>query len=82
MLDEPAEGIQPGIITQIGRVIAARRDRGDMAIVLVEQLFGFAWHLGDEFPVLERGHAVLQGQKSDLRREDPHASLAGHAEAV
>ncbi|MDP5306870.1 urea ABC transporter ATP-binding subunit UrtE [Paracoccus spongiarum] len=82
LLDEPTEGIQPNIIAQIGRVIAALRDRGDMAIVLVEQYFDFAWDLGDEFLVLERGRAVAQGTKAQLRREDLHARLAGHAEAA
>ncbi|MBK4214575.1 urea ABC transporter ATP-binding subunit UrtE [Paracoccus caeni] len=81
LLDEPTEGIQPNIIAQIGRVIAALRDRGDMAIVLVEQYFDFAWDLGDDFLVLERGRAVMQGPKQALRREDLHARLAGHAAA-
>ncbi|WP_405404070.1 urea ABC transporter ATP-binding subunit UrtE [Paracoccus sp. Ld10] len=81
LLDEPTEGIQPNIIAQIGRVIAALRDRGDMAIVLVEQFFDFAWDLGDRFLVMERGRAVLQGPKSELAREDLHARLAGHAAA-
>ncbi|TNH39568.1 urea ABC transporter ATP-binding subunit UrtE [Paracoccus haeundaensis] len=81
LLDEPTEGIQPNIIAQIGRVIAGLRDRGDMAIVLVEQFFDFAWDLGDRFLVMERGRAVLQGPKSDLARSDLHARLAGHASA-
>ena len=81
LLDEPTEGIQPNIIAQIGRVIAALRDRGDMAIVLVEQFFDFAWDLGDQFLVMERGRAVLQGPKAGLAREDLHARLAGHASA-
>lgn len=81
LLDEPTEGIQPNIIAQIGRVIAALRARGDMAIVLVEQYFDFAWDLGDDFLVLERGRVVAQGAKADLRREDLHARLAGHAAA-
>ena len=81
LLDEPTEGIQPNIISQIGRVIAALRDRGDMAIVLVEQFFDFAWDLGDDFLVLERGRAVMQGPKASLRRADLHARLAGHAAA-
>ncbi|KRW94201.1 urea ABC transporter ATP-binding subunit UrtE [Paracoccus sp. MKU1] len=81
LLDEPTEGIQPNIIAQIGRVIAALRERGDMAIVLVEQYFDFAWDLGNDFLVLERGRAVAQGSKADLRREDLHARLAGHAAA-
>ena len=81
LLDEPTEGIQPNIIAQIGQVIAGLRDRGDMAIVLVEQFFDFAWDLGDRFLVMERGRAVLQGPKSDLARADLHARLAGHASA-
>ena len=81
LLDEPTEGIQPNIIAQIGRVIAALRDRGDMAIVLVEQFFDFAWDLGDDFLVLERGRAVMAGPKASLRRADLHARLAGHAAA-
>ncbi|MBM3603474.1 MAG: urea ABC transporter ATP-binding subunit UrtE [Alphaproteobacteria bacterium] len=81
LLDEPTEGIQPNIIAQIGRVIAALRDRGDMAIVLVEQFFDFAWDLGDQFLVMERGRAVMQGPKARLARQDLHARLAGHAVA-
>ena len=81
LLDEPTEGIQPNIIAQIGRVVATLRERGDMAIVLVEQYFDFAWDLGDDFLVLERGRAVAHGSKADLRREDLHARLAGHAAA-
>ncbi|MCS6853416.1 MAG: urea ABC transporter ATP-binding subunit UrtE, partial [Elioraea sp.] len=41
-LDEPTEGIQPSIIKDIARVIAFLRDRGEMAILLVEQYFDFA----------------------------------------
>ncbi|RJK99486.1 urea ABC transporter ATP-binding subunit UrtE [Paracoccus aestuarii] len=81
LLDEPTEGIQPNIIAQIGRVIAALRDRGDMAIVLVEQFFDFAWDLGDAFLVMERGRAVMQGPKGRLSRGDLHARLAGHQAA-
>ncbi|MCZ0960102.1 urea ABC transporter ATP-binding subunit UrtE [Paracoccus benzoatiresistens] len=81
LLDEPTEGIQPNIIAGIGRVIAALRDQGDMAIVLVEQFFDFAWDLGDDFLVLERGRAVMSGPKASLRRADLHARLAGHAAA-
>src|SRR5690348_5057273 len=36
VLDEPTEGIQPSIIKDIGRVITLLRERGEMAILLVE----------------------------------------------
>ncbi|WP_026959742.1 urea ABC transporter ATP-binding subunit UrtE [Aliagarivorans taiwanensis] len=63
MLDEPTEGIQPSIIKDIQRVLAHLRDRGDMAIVLVEQYFDFAVELADHYTVLDRGNVVLQGDK-------------------
>jgi urea transport system ATP-binding protein len=71
LLDEPTEGIQPNIIQQIGRVIAYLRDRGDMAIVLVEQYFDFAYGLADRFYVLKRGAVALSGTKAEI----PEATL-------
>lgn len=70
MLDEPTEGIQPSIIKDIQRVIAELRDRGDMAIVLVEQYLDFAHALADEFVVLERGVVVMSGtgEEMDIER--------------
>ncbi len=70
VLDEPTEGIQPSIIKDIQRIIALLRDRGDMAIVLVEQYFEFARDLADAFVVMERGEVVLSGQRSDMVEED------------
>jgi urea transport system ATP-binding protein len=69
LLDEPTEGIQPNIIKQIGAVIRRLRARGDMAIVLVEQYFDFAFDLGDQFLVLERGAEKLSGRKGEIERQ-------------
>jgi urea transport system ATP-binding protein len=69
LLDEPTEGIQPNIIQQIGRVIAYLREKGDMAIILVEQYFDFAHDLGDRFYVLKRGAVAMEGTKTTLTRE-------------
>ncbi|MEM6941003.1 MAG: urea ABC transporter ATP-binding subunit UrtE [Pseudomonadota bacterium] len=66
LLDEPTEGIQPNIIKHIGEVIAQLRARGEMAIILVEQFLEFAYKLGDQFTVLERGRGILQGSKADI----------------
>jgi urea transport system ATP-binding protein len=66
LLDEPTEGIQPSIIKDIERVIALLRDRGEMAIVLVEQYFEFAKRLADSFIILNRGKIVLSGAQQDL----------------
>ncbi len=66
MLDEPTEGIQPSIIKDIGRAIAYLRDRGDMAILLVEQYFEFARDLADMYTVMDRGEVVVAGPIGDM----------------
>jgi len=76
LLDEPTEGIQPNIIQQIGRVISMLRNRGDMAIILVEQYFDFAWDLGDSFHVLRRGAIALSGRKDTLSRDSLRAEVS------
>ncbi|RYH11659.1 urea ABC transporter ATP-binding subunit UrtE [Tropicimonas sp. IMCC6043] len=76
LLDEPTEGIQPNIIQQIGRVIEYLRDRGDMAIILVEQYFEFAYGLADRFTVMKRGAVSMSGTKAELDKEDLKAAVS------
>lgn len=70
IMDEPTEGIQPSIIKMIGRVIERLRERGDMAILLVEQYFDFARELVDKFAVMDRGEIVLAGGRDDMVEDD------------
>ena len=67
ILDEPTEGIQPSIIKDIGRVIRMLADRGDMAILLVEQYYDFAEELADEYLVMERGVFIARGPGSEMQ---------------
>jgi len=75
ILDEPTEGIQPSIIKDIEWVIRLLADRGDMAIVLVEQYFDFARSLADRFLVLDRGRVVLSGEADDMVEADVRSHL-------
>jgi urea transport system ATP-binding protein len=75
LLDEPTEGIQPSIIKDIERVIALLRDRGGMAIILVEQYFEFAKRLADQFVILNRGKTVLSGDQKALNGDAVRAHL-------
>jgi len=70
LLDEPTEGIQPNIIQQIGSVIKTLCDQGDMAIILVEQFFDFAYDLGAEFKVLKRGEVIFNKRAETLSRDE------------
>ncbi len=76
LLDEPTEGIQPNIIQQIGRVIGYLRGKGDMAIVLVEQYFDFAYGLADSFYVFRRGAVSMSGTKAGLSRDVLRAEVS------
>ena len=76
VLDEPTEGIQPSIIKDIGRAIRYLRERGDMAILLVEQYFEFARDLADRFIVLERGEVVMAGGSAELEGDDVRSRMA------
>jgi urea transport system ATP-binding protein len=69
VLDEPTEGIQPSIIKDIGRVIRMLADRGDMAILLVEQYYDFAQELADEYLVMERGEVIARGAGKDMEAQ-------------
>jgi urea transport system ATP-binding protein len=66
VLDEPTEGIQPSIIKDIGRVITLLRQRGTMAILLVEQYYDFAHELGQTLAVMDRGAIIVSGARDDL----------------
>ena len=76
LLDEPTEGIQPSIIKDIGRAIEYLREKGGLAILLVEQYLDFARALADRIFVMERGEIVLGGDKLALSDEDIRRRIA------
>jgi urea transport system ATP-binding protein len=76
VLDEPTEGIQPSIIKEIGRIIRQLADRGDMAILLVEQYLDFARELADAIVIMERGEVVLAGRNAELGEAEMKRYLA------
>ncbi len=69
ILDEPTEGIQPSVIKEIGEVIRQLANRGDMAILLVEQFYDFAAALADRYLVMSRGAIVQHGKGADMEAE-------------
>ena len=66
LLDEPTEGIQPNIISQIGEVIGYLRAQQTMAIVLVEQYFDFAFGLADQIFAMMRGQIVYESPTATI----------------
>ena len=76
ILDEPTEGIQPSVIKEIGTVIRKLAQRGDMAILLVEQFYDFAAELADQYLVMSRGEIVQQGRGADMEAEGVRGLVA------
>ena len=76
LLDEPTEGIQPSVIKDIGRAITFLRQRGDMAILLVEQYVEFALRLAERYAVMEGGLIAHAGETATASPESFAALLA------
>jgi urea transport system ATP-binding protein len=66
ILDEPTEGIQPNIISDIGDVITRLNRELGMTVLLVEQKLPFARKVADSFSILDRGRHVAGGQMHEL----------------
>lgn len=69
ILDEPAEGIQPNIVQQIGSVIDYLTKEEKITVILVEQKLPFARRHADDFFLLERGNVVANGEIEHLNDE-------------
>ncbi|MFM2355219.1 MAG: urea transporter ATP-binding subunit UrtE [Pseudomonadota bacterium] len=76
LLDEPTEGIQPNIIQQIGEVLKYLRGKGNMAIVLVEQYFEFAYDLADQVYVFRRGNVSLSGAAGSFAKDELRSAVS------
>ncbi|MDX3527907.1 urea ABC transporter ATP-binding subunit UrtE [Streptomyces sp. ID05-39B] len=62
LLDEPTEGIQPSVVTEIEETILALAARGGLSVLLVEQHVGFAMRAAQRYYVLEAGRVTSSGE--------------------
>lgn len=69
VLDEPTEGIQPNIVSDIAAVIKKLSRELGLTVLLVEQKVPFARKAGDSYAILERGRVRAEGQMSALDDE-------------
>jgi len=61
ILDEPTEGIQPSVVSEIERTIMELTRRGGLGVLLVEQHIGFALESAERYYVLESGRVTSSG---------------------
>lgn len=79
LLDEPSEGIQPSIITQIGELICRLREEKGISVILVEQNFDFATSVVSTLHLMEKGEVVYtdsaQAIKDDVYVQQKYLGL-------
>ena len=75
ILDEPTEGIQPNIVSDIGDIINKLNKEIGLTVLLVEQKLPFARRVADTFCLIDRGQAVANGPIKDLSEELIHKYL-------
>ncbi len=61
ILDEPTEGIQPGIVQQIGDIILRLNREAGLTVLLVEQKLPFARRVASDVRILDKGRLVVSG---------------------
>lgn len=75
VLDEPTEGLQPSIIKEIARALNKLKVDRKFALLVSEQVLGFAKEIADRFLIIERGNFVYEGFKDRLDTKSIHAYL-------
>jgi urea transport system ATP-binding protein len=66
ILDEPTEGIQPNIVSEIGDILMRLNREEKLSVLLVEQKLPFARRVASRFVLMERGRTVATGAMPDL----------------
>lgn len=69
ILDEPAEGIQPSIVQEIGNVISMLSQELGISVILIEQKLPFIRKVADSFAIMDRGNIAATGVMSELTED-------------
>jgi len=75
ILDEPAEGIQPNIVHEIGDIIMKLNREAKLTVLLVEQKLPFARRVASEFRIIDKGRIVGGGDIAALTDDLVHQHL-------
>ena len=77
LLDEPMEGIQPNIVSDIQAALVRLNRELGITLLLTEQHIKMAKSMSDKFIILDIGRVVSSGKSGDLTQEviDKHLSI-------
>ncbi len=69
ILDEPTEGIQPNIVSDIANILNRYQKEKGVPLIVVEQNLRFARKLGERFLIIQKGCVVKAGSIAELTDE-------------
>ncbi len=75
ILDEPTEGIQPSVVTEIEQTILTLSARGGLSVLLIEQHIGFALDAAGRYYVLAAGRVTAEGFGGEAAVTDVRAAM-------
>jgi urea transport system ATP-binding protein len=70
ILDEPAEGIQPNVVQEIGRILQKITTEMNVSVLLVEQFVDFAIQLSQSYYFLQGGEITKQSRITNENRAE------------
>lgn len=77
LLDEPTEGIQPNVVTDIQNALVRLNKEFGVTLLLTEQHIKIAKVMSDRFIIMDVGRIVARGDTKDLTSEivDKHLTI-------
>lgn len=76
ILDEPTEGIQPSVVSEIEKIILSLTSRGGLSTLLVEQHVGFALAAASRYYVMEAGQVTSAGDGGTDAHDQVRTAMA------
>ena len=70
LLDEPSEGIQPSLVTQIAEVLRGIADGEGLTVLVVEQNVDMVFDMADDCAFIENGRVAARMKVEQLRRDE------------
>lgn len=70
LLDEPSEGIQPSMVTQIAEVLRGIADGEGLTVLVVEQNVEMVFDMADDCAFIENGRVAARMPVEQLRRDE------------
>lgn len=66
ILDEPTDGIQPNVVSELASILNRIRNELFVTIVIVEQNLRFAFKVAEKYVIVQKGEIVAEGMTALL----------------